>query len=255
MIEAIDLSKRYPNGHLALDALNLRVEAGEIYCLLGAHGSGKTTVLNLFLGFTEPTAGRARIDGIDVVLEPLRAKARAAYLADTTAFYHRLTAIENLGFFARLGGRRAPTRHDCEMALREVGLPEAAFTQRLAEFSPGMIRKLGIAAALMKGAPALLLDQPLSGLDSKSASELVELLEAVRDRGRALLITMQDLFWVRQLADRVGILQEGRQALTRTREELQSENLERLYLDYMRGDLRSRRKVEPMAAPEGSAGC
>jgi len=88
------------------------------------------------------------------------------------------------------------------------------------------------------------------GLDPKSAAELVELLESVRDRGRALLITMQDLFWARQLADRVGILQEGRQVLTRTREELQYENLERLYLDYMRGDLRSRRKITPLPAPE-----
>jgi ABC-2 type transport system ATP-binding protein len=253
MIEAIDLSKRYPNGQLALDALNLRVEAGEIYCLLGAKGSGKTTVLNLFLGFTEPTAGRARIDGIDVSREPLRAKQRVAYLADTTAFYRRLTALGNLEFFARLGGRRSPTRHDCEMALREVGLPESAFRQRLAEFSPGMVRKVGIAAALMKGAPALLLDEPLSGLDAKSAAELVELLEAVRDQGRALLITMQDLFWARQLADRVGILQEGRQVLKRTREELQSESLEKLYLDYMRGGLRARRPLEP-TSPGSSGG-
>jgi ABC-2 type transport system ATP-binding protein len=250
MIEAVDLSKRYPNGHLALDALNLEVEAGEIYCLLGAQGSGKTTAINLFLGFTEPTAGRAWIDGVDVAREPLRAKARAAYLADTTAFYRRLTALENLELFARLGGRRAPTRHDCEMALREVGLPEAAFTQRMGGFSPGMVRKVGIAAAMMKEAPALLLDQPLQGLDPKSAAELVELLESVRDQGRALLITMQDLFWARQLADRVGILQEGRQVLTRTREELQYENLERLYLDYMRGDLRSRRKTAPRPSPE-----
>jgi ABC-2 type transport system ATP-binding protein len=239
MIEAVDLSKRYPNGKLALDALNLTVEPGEIYCLLGARGAGKTTAINLFLGFAEPTAGRARIDGVDVAREPLRARARVAYLADTMAFYHRLTALQNLGFFARLGGRRPLSRQDCEMALREVGLPESAFGQRVSELGPGGIRKLGIAAALLKGAPALLLDEPLSGLDPKSAAEMVELLEALRDQGRALLVTMQDLFWTRQLADRVGILQEGRQALTRSREELRYENLEKLYLDYMRGSLRS----------------
>lgn len=237
MIEAIDLSKRYPNGRLALDALNLRVDEGEIYCLLGAGGAGKTTAVNLFLGFTTPTSGKARIDGIDVAEEPLRARERLAYLADTTAFYRRLSALDNLDFFARLGGKSA-SRHDREMALREVGLPEAAFSQRMAELSSGMVRKVGVAAALIKGAPALLLDEPLSGLDPKSAAELVELLETLRDQGKALLITMQDLFWARQLADRVGILQEGRQALTRTREELRYENLEKLYLDYMRGGLR-----------------
>lgn len=238
MIEAIDLSKRFPNGYLALDALNLRVEAGEIYCLLGAKGAGKTTAINLFLGFTEPTAGRARIDGIDVAREPLRAKEKVAYLADTTAFYRRLSALENLAFFARLGGRRGSLRHECEMALREVGIPEAAFTERLSELGPGMVRKVGVAAALIKGAPALLFDQPLSGLDPKSAAELVEILAGLRDQGKALLVTLQDLFWARQLADQVGILQEGRQVLTRSREELRYENLEKLYLDYMRGGLR-----------------
>jgi ABC-2 type transport system ATP-binding protein len=238
MIEAIDLSKRYSNGKLGLDALNLRVAPGEIYCLLGAKGAGKTTAVNLFLGFAEPTAGKACIAGADVAREPLRAKAQVAYLADTTTFYRRLTALQNLDFFARLGGRRRPTRHDCEMALREVGLPESAFDQRVSELGPGGLRKLGIAAALMKGAPALLLDEPLSGLDPKAAAELVEILEELRDQGKALLITMQDLFWARQLADRVGILQEGRQALTRSRDELRYENLEKLYLDYMRGGLR-----------------
>ena len=240
MIEAVDLSKRYANGILALDALNLRVAPGEIYCLLGAKGAGKTTAVNLFLGFTEATAGHATIDGIDIAREPLRAKARLAYFADTTAFYRRLSALANLDFFARLSGCPTPTRNACEMALRQVGLPESAFHLRMSELGPGAVRKVGIAAALLKGASALLLDEPLSGLDPKAAAELVEILEELRGQGKALLLTMQDLFWARQLADRVGILQEGRQALTRTREELRYENLERLYLDYMRGGLRSR---------------
>jgi ABC-2 type transport system ATP-binding protein len=240
MIEAIDLTKRYATGKLALDALNLRVETGEIYCLLGAKGAGKTTAINLFLGFQTPTAGRAKIDGIDVQEEPLRAKARVAYLADTTAFYPRLTLLQNLSFFARLGGRSDPGLRDCEMALREVGIPELDFHRRVAELGPGEVRKLGIAAALMKQATALLLDEPLSGLDPKAAVEVVEILAELKEQGKALLITMQDLFWARQLADRVGILQEGRQVLTRTREELRYENLERLYLDHMRGCLHAR---------------
>jgi ABC-2 type transport system ATP-binding protein len=235
MIEAIDLTKRYPTGKLALDALNLRVEPGEIYCLLGAKGAGKSTAVHLFLGFQAPTAGRARIAGIDIQEEPLRAKANVAYLADTTAFYPRLTLLQNLRFFARLGGRRNPGLRDCEMALREVGIPELDFHRRVSELGPGEMRKLGLAAALMKQATALLLDEPLSGLDPKAAAEVVELLAEQKEQGKAILITMQDLFWARQLGDRVGILQEGRQVLIRTREELRYENLERLYLDHMRG--------------------
>lgn len=235
MIEAIDLSKRYPNGKLALDALNLRVEPGEIYCLLGPRGSGKTTVINLFLGLTEPTAGQALIQGADVTRDRLEARRHMAFLAEGTVFYDRLTVRQNLEFFARLGGRPRMTRAEGEMILRDVGLPEASFDQKLTELGPGAIRKLGLAVAVAKDAPALLLDEPLSGVDPKAAAELVEILEGLRDQGKALLVTLQELFWVRQLADQAGFLQEGRQVLARTREELRYEDLERLYLDYTRG--------------------
>jgi ABC-2 type transport system ATP-binding protein len=239
MIEAIDLSKRYPNGRLALDALNLHVEAGEIYCLLGPKGAGKTTAINLFLGLTEPTAGRALIGGVDVTRDPQKARRRVALMNEGTTFYGRLSLRQNLELFARLGGGRA-TRQGCEMALREVGLPEVSFDQKLDDLGSGAVRKLGLAIAVAKDAPALLLDEPLSGVDPKAAAELVELIEGLRDRGKALLITLQDLVWVRQLADRAGFLQEGRQVLARTREELRYEDLERLYLDYTRGGLMAR---------------
>lgn len=239
MIEAIGLSLRLASGKLALDALNLKVEVGEIVCLLGAKGAGKTTAIDLLLGFRQPTAGRARIDGIDVSEAPLAARSRIAYLADTTAFYRRLTLLQNLELFARLGGWQSPRGLDLEMALREVGLAESDFHRRVGELDPGGVRKLGIAAARMKGTPALLLDEPLSGLDPKAAAEVVELLEELRGERRALLVTMQELFWVRQLADHALILQEGRQVLTRTREELRHEDLERLYIDYMRGEFQA----------------
>lgn len=235
MIEAIDLSKRYPGGTLALDALNLRVEPGEIYCLLGPKGAGKTTVLNLFLGLTQPTSGRALIGGVDVVHNPLEARQRVAFLAEGTSFYERLTVRQNLEFFARLTGRSRGGRDDCEMILRNVGLPEASFDQRISELAPGAVRKLGLAVAMAKDAPAILLDEPLSGVDPKAAAELVEILEGLRDQRKALLVTLQELVWVRQLADRAGFLQEGRQVLARSREELRYADLERLYLDYTRG--------------------
>jgi ABC-2 type transport system ATP-binding protein len=240
MIEAIDLSKRYPSGKLALDALNLRVAPGEIYCLLGPKGAGKTTVINLFLGLTEPTAGRALIDGSAVADDPLEARRRVAFLAEGTSFYDRLTVRQNLEFFTRLGGGSRAVREKCEMTLREVGLPEASFDQKLTELGSGAVRKLGLAVVLAKDAPALLLDEPLSGVDPKSAAGLVEILEELRDRGKALLVTLQELFWVRQLADRAGFLQEGRHVLARTREELRYADLERLYLDYTRGGLTAR---------------
>jgi ABC-2 type transport system ATP-binding protein len=240
MIEAIDLSKRYSSGKLALDALNLRVEPGEIYCLLGPKGAGKTTVINLFLGLVEPTAGRALIGGTDVVHAAQAARRQVAFLAEGTSFYDRLTLRQNLEFFARLAGRSRAVREESEMILREVGLPEASFDQKLTELGPGAIRKLGLAVTMAKDAPALLLDEPLSGVDPKSAAELVEILERLRDQGKALLVTLQELFWVRQLADRAGFLHEGRQVLVRSREELRHTDLEFLYLNYTRGGLTAR---------------
>ena len=239
MIEAIDLSKRYGDGILALDALNLEVRRGEICCLLGANGAGKTTTLNLFMNFTRPTAGKALINGIDANNDPREAKKHVAYLMDRVAFYGNLTALQNLEFFARLGGRLDSRRQDHEMAMRQVGLPERSFAQKVRTFSRGMSQKLGIAMAMLKQAPALLLDEPTAGLDPQAALELVETLKMLRDRGRAVLLSTNDLFHAKQLADTVAILKEGRKVLTGTREQLRVESLEALYLDYMRGTVSS----------------
>lgn len=240
MIEAVDLRKRYPNGKLALDSLSFRVSPGEICCLLGTAGAGKTTTINLLLGFTEATAGKALIDGIEVGENSLAARRRAAYLGSEMGFYGELTARRNLEFFDRLGGGPRRRRAEYDQALREVGLPEAAFGQRVRCFDAGFRQKLGVAAALLKGAPALLIDGPLAGLDAKSAADLVELLDALRSRGRAILLATYDLFWAHQLADRVVLLKEGRQVLSRSREELKKEDLDQLYLDYLHGEIRFR---------------
>ncbi|HEX2223700.1 MAG TPA: ABC transporter ATP-binding protein, partial [Thermoanaerobaculia bacterium] len=128
-------------------------------------------------------------------------------------------------------------QNDLDLALREVGLPEAAFPRRVRELGPGARQRLGLAAALLKDAPALLLDDPLAGVDLREASGIVEILEGFRRRGKAILFATQDVGRAHQLADRVSVLQEGRTALTCSREELRFSNLDKLYLDYMQGDL------------------
>ena len=237
MIEAIDLSKRYEDGVMALDALNLHVKPGEIYCLLGANGAGKSTTIHLFLNFIEPTSGRALINGIDCAARPLDAKQHVAYVSENVMLYGNFTARQNLDFFARLAGRRHLSREQYYMAMRRVGLPERSFERRVKEFSKGMRQKLGIAIAMIKDAPALLLDEPTSGLDPKAAAEFLDTLRELRNQGKAVLMSTHDIFRARELADRVGIMKEGRKVMERTREELEFENLERLYLDYMRGGI------------------
>jgi len=120
--------------------------------------------------------------------------------------------------------------------LREVGLPERCFEQKIKEFSKGMRQKLGIAICMLKDTPALILDEPMSGLDPQASAEVMEILMELRDNGKAILMSTHDIFRAKEMADRVGIMKEGRKVIERTRDDLQYENLERLYLDYMRGE-------------------
>jgi ABC-2 type transport system ATP-binding protein len=233
MIQAINLTKRYEDGQLALDSLNFSIPPGEVYCLLGANGAGKTTTINLFLNFIEPSSGQALIHGVDCARDPLEAKRYVSFVSENVMLYGNFTARQNLDFFARLADRRSPGREDYYMAMRRVGLPEKAFEQRLKEFSKGMRQKLGIAIALVKDAPAILLDEPTSGLDPKAAAEFTELIKQLKGQGKAILMSTHDIFRTKEIADRVGILKEGRLVLERSREELLLEDLERLYLDYM----------------------
>ncbi|MBM4160306.1 MAG: ABC transporter ATP-binding protein [Ignavibacteria bacterium] len=233
MIEAIDLTKRYEDGLLALDHLNLTIQPGQIYCLLGANGAGKTTTINLFFDFIEPTSGAARINGFDCAKSPLDAKKHAAYVSENVMLYGNFTARQNLAFFTMLAGRKDLKKEDYHMVMRQVGLPERSFEQRVKTFSKGMRQKLGIAIAILKQAPALLLDEPTAGLDPKAAAEFIDLLFRLRGEGKAILMCTHDVFRAKEAADRVGIMKEGILIMERTKEELLHENLEKLYLKYM----------------------
>ncbi len=240
ILKADDLSKRYEDGVLALDHLNLEVRAGEVYCLLGANGAGKTTTINLFLNFIPPTTGTCFINGIDVTKDPLEAKKHVAFVSENVMLYGNFTARQNLDFFAKLGGRTELARGDYYQVMRRVSLQEKAFDQRVKNFSKGMRQKLGISIAIIKNAPAILLDEPTSGLDPKAATEFLEIMDELKTEGKAILMSTHDIFRAKEIGDRVGIMKEGRLVMERTRQELQYEDLVKIYIDYM--------KSEPLAA-------
>jgi len=150
VIEAIDLSKVFPNGHVALDGVSLKVNAGQIFCLLGANGAGKTTTIHIFFDFLKPSRGRALIRGIEVAARPLAAKRYAAYLSEDVALYEDLTAYENVRFFGRLGTGRQIGRTECRDALAAVGLQEAFFDRSPRSFSKGMRQKVGLAVCVVR---------------------------------------------------------------------------------------------------------
>ncbi len=236
ILKAEDLSKRYEDGVLAVDHLNLDVHPGEVYCLLGANGAGKTTTVNLFLNFIPPTTGTCFIKEIDVTKDPLEAKKYVSFVSENVMLYGNFTARQNLDFFAKLGGKLELSKEDYHQVMRRVSLQERAFEQRVKNFSKGMRQKLGISIAIIKDAPAILLDEPTAGLDPKAAAEFLEILNELKDEGKAILMSTHDIFRAKEIADRVGIMKEGRLVMERTREELQYEDLVKIYIDYMRAE-------------------
>ena len=150
MLEIVDLSKRYDNGVLAVDKLNLTVQPSEIFVMLGANGAGKTTTMMCVLGFTEPTEGSAKIMGVDIGKNPLEAKKHVAYVSENVRLYGNFTAKQNLDFFTHLAGRKHVSNEEYEAVLARVGLARDAFNRRLKGFSKGMRQRLGIAIAIMK---------------------------------------------------------------------------------------------------------
>jgi len=231
MLEAKGLTKRF--GEItALDRLDLKVDPGEAVCLLGANGAGKTTTINLFLGFLEPSAGGAFVDGMEVAQRPIETKARLAYIPEQVALYPQLTGLENLDYFLRLAGVVKSSTELKEM-LAAAGLAKDAAGRRASSYSKGMRQKVGVAIALAKDARALLLDEPLSGLDPAAANELCASLRTLKEEGRAILMATHDLFRAKDVGTTIGIMKGGRLVDALEAAALDASEIERIYLAHM----------------------
>lgn len=235
MLETRDLTKIYNPNVVAVNELNMKVADGEIYVVLGANGAGKSTTIAMFLNFIEPTSGTALIDDIEIPKFPLEAKKHLAYVSENVELYRNFTARQNLSFFAKLGGRKRVSNAELDATLERVGLPAESFTRRVKTFSKGMRQRLGIAIAIMKDAQAVLLDEPTSGLDPKGGADFLKLLRELREEGKAVFMSTHDIFRAKEIADRIGILVEGTLERELTREEIQTADLEALYLHYVAG--------------------
>lgn len=233
MLQAIELSKNY-NGQTALDSLNLKIEAGEIFCLLGANGAGKTTTINLFLNFINPDGGKALINGLNVVENSLETKKYLAYIPEQVNLYKNLSGLENLEYFSTLAGQDKYSKSQLRSFLLDAGLQADAIEQRISSYSKGMRQKVGIAIAAAKQAKVLLLDEPTSGLDPKASNEFSELLKKLSNEGCAVLMATHDLFRAKESGTRVGIMKHGKLLTEMTTLEIGHADLERIYLENMR---------------------
>ena len=228
MLIAENLSKTYGD-YKALNNLNLKLNKGEIFALLGQNGAGKSTTINIFLGFVKPTEGVAKINGISVVDHPEETKKFIAYIPETVLLYPNLTGVENLKFFSSLAG------FDCDNEaltsfLSKAGLQSDAHHNRLGGYSKGMRQKVGIAIAIAKKAKVLLLDEPTSGLDPKASNEFSEILKELASEGTTIFMATHDIFRAKEVADRIGIMKRGNLISEINADEISANELEKLYL-------------------------
>ncbi|UMB60765.1 ATP-binding cassette domain-containing protein [Lutibacter sp. A80] len=231
MIKTEKLTKKYGN-FTALNELTLHVNPGEIYCLLGANGAGKSTTINLLLGFIKPTSGAAFINGKSVDNKAIETKKDIAYIPENLMLYPTLSAMENLDYFSGIGGQKLK-KQELESLLIKSGLQKEAFYKRTQTFSKGMRQKVGIAIALAKGAKALLLDEPTSGLDPKASNEFGLLLETLKENNVAILMATHDLFRAKEIATNIGIMKNGKLLQQFISQDISLSELEQAYLKTM----------------------
>lgn len=231
LLEAKGLGKRFGTT-VALEDFSLSVPEGEVVCLLGANGAGKTTTINLFLGFLAPDSGSALVDGINVADSPFEARKRLAYLPESVALYPKLTGLENMAFFDKLAGAERSGK-ELSALLREAGLPDEAHNRRAATYSKGMRQKVGIAIAMARQARALLLDEPLSGLDPSAANGLGQLIRRLRDDGCAVLMATHDIFRAKEIGNRIGIMMQGKLVNVLDAASLDAREIEQIYLEHL----------------------
>ena len=233
MLKISELRKVYEDDTIGVDGLDLQIKEGEIFVLLGANGAGKTSTIMMIFGFTEPTEGTITINDIDVHRQPLEAKQHAAYVSENVMLYGNFTARQNLRFFTKLGGRNEISDDELNAIVRRVGLADNAMSRRVRGFSKGMRQRLGIAIAILKNAGLIVLDEPTSGLDPKGGAEFLKILGELRAEGKAVLMSTHDVFRAKAIADRVGIMRNGKLIEVLDRDALESVDLEEIYLEYM----------------------
>ena len=231
MIEIRDLTKRYGD-FTAVDRLSLTAAAGEIFGFLGPNGAGKTTTIRIIAGLSLPTVGTVRVNGIDVLLDPVRAKSVMGYVPDRPYLYEKLTGRELLHFVADLYRKdwQACEPRAVEL-LRWFGLGDW-IDARIENLSHGMKQKLVIVSSLVHDPAVLVIDEPMVGLDALAQRQVKQLFRRLADEGKTVFLTTHTLSVAEAVCDRIAIINRGRIIATGTTAELKKESaLEDVFLE------------------------
>lgn len=210
-IEAFDLVKSF-NGLTAVENLSFNVEEGEIFGLLGPNGAGKTTTIRMLSALISPTSGRATIGGYDVHDDALKVREIIGVLTESPSLYGRLTAMENMEFFAKAYGVTDKATRDAKIhELLDFFQLWDRRNDPVGQYSKGMKQKLAIARSLLHSPEILYLDEPTSGLDPKSSKDIRDLMEELtKNERQTILLCTHRLEDAEKLCDRVMIINKGR---------------------------------------------
>ncbi len=219
MIRIEHLRKCY--GELvAVDDVSLEVADGEVFGLLGPNGAGKTTTINMLCGVLRPDSGRVLVGDRDVWLEPKAVKSRMGVVPQEIAVYEDLTARDNLTFWGRIYGLRgAELKRRTDRVLERVGLADRA-SDRVAQFSGGMKRRLNLSMGLLHEPAVLLLDEPTVGIDPQARLAILEVIREVAASGTTVVYTTHYMDEAQELCDRIAIVDHGRVLALGTLDEL-----------------------------------
>ncbi len=218
-IEAQDLTRDFDN-HRAVDGISFSVDPGEIFGFLGPNGAGKTTTIRMLTGQLRPTSGSARVMGCDVVEERQELKPQIGVVFDSQNVYERLSARDNLRFYARLYRVK---KDRVEKMLEQVGLKDRA-KDKINTYSNGMKQRLVIARTLLHQPKVLFLDEPTRGLDPNVARDIRAVVRELADQGMTVFLTTHYMEEADQLSDRVAILDQGHIVALGTPESLKAEH-------------------------------
>jgi ABC-2 type transport system ATP-binding protein len=210
---------------VAVDDVSIRLERGEIYGLLGANGSGKSTFIRLVSGLLTLDEGRVEVFGHDLVREEMAVKRLINRVSVDAAFFKKLSPAENLSFTARLYGLDPKhARHEAVVILERLGIGEKRMNRPLEQMSRGMQQKVAIARALLTSPTLLLLDEPTTGLDPRSKLDVQAFIEELQaDHDATIVLTTHDLAEADRLCGRIGILAGGRLTAEGTPEQLKTD--------------------------------
>src|SRR5689334_8973980 len=208
-IEAIDLVKRFGE-NTAVDGVSFTVPSGTVLGLLGPNGAGKTTTVRMMATLTKPTSGTARVAGYDVRSEPDEVRRNMGLTGQVATVDELLTGRENIRMIGGLYGiRRKELARLGDQLLEQFSIADAA-DRVVKSYSGGMRRRLDLAVSLLASPPVLFLDEPTTGLDPRSRSELWDVLRGLVAQGTTLLLTTQYLEEADQLADNIVVIDRGR---------------------------------------------